>query len=60
MKPELRILHLNAPQTSLHVNPVDYRAFILLKPALYKWHPKTLDGFWKIVVEERNKINFIF
>lgn len=45
------------PPKSPDVSPMDYCAFGLLKQALYKRHPKTLDGLWKIVVEEWNKIN---
>ena len=38
------------------VFPVDYCAFLLLKRTLFKWHPKTLDGLWKIVKEKWSKI----
>ena len=41
----------------LDVSPMDYGVFEFLKQTLYKRHSKTLDGLWKIVVEEWIKIN---
>ena len=45
------------PPKFFDVPPMDYCAFRLLKRANFKWHLKTMDGFWKIVKEEWNKIN---
>ncbi|GFV15590.1 putative DD41D transposase [Trichonephila clavipes] len=33
---------------------MDFCAFGLLKRALEKWHPRTLNGLWKTVQEEWN------
>ena len=48
------------PLKSPGVFPVNYFAFELLKRTLFKRHPKTLDGHWKIVKKKWNEINFDF
>ena len=45
------------PPKYLDVSSMDYCVFKLLKRALFKRHPKTLDEHSKIVKKMRNKIN---
>ncbi|GFS87476.1 uncharacterized protein TNCV_207871 [Trichonephila clavipes] len=44
------------PVKSPDASPMDFSAFCLLKRALGKEHPKTLNGLWKMVQDEWNKI----
>ncbi|GBN89118.1 hypothetical protein AVEN_78869-1 [Araneus ventricosus] len=42
----------HSPAKSPDVSPMDYCAFGLLKRALSKRKPTTIDGLWKVVEEE--------
>ena len=58
MRPQLKLLPLCIPPKTLDATPIDFCTFGILNRALFKRHPKALGGFWKIVKEEWNKINF--
>jgi hypothetical protein len=47
------------PVKSPDASPMDFCAFGLLKQALSKRKPKTLDGLWKVVEDEWSKLSIV-